>query len=251
MEFSVIIVTYNSEEDIINCIKSITLFRLKYSIEIIIVDNHSTDNTLKLIQNNFKDIILLKLKNNLGYAKAANIGSTHSSGQYLIFCNPDVIITDDIFLMSQKHLIDTNIGCISPAIKTISGIEEFYAFKFPQRKNILIILLKKLFNYSTKAELQINTNETNNIIKCDWVLGACLIISSNIFNGVGKFDESYFLNYEEIDLCRKLKNKFIVIADRNYSVVHIGHQSKKKINKAKLLWIRVKSEYYFHNKKLF
>lgn len=251
MDFTVIIVTYNSEKDIIKCINSIVSYFNNHSIEIIIIDNYSKDNTRRVLSKTFANLRIVELPLNSGFAKAANIGSRCSNGKYLLFCNPDITFKDDIFSMAKMHFENERVGCITPKISSEEDIEQYYAFKFPDRRNLLSIIVGKVLNDSTKQKFQVNLTSSTNIIECDWILGACLIIPALIFNSVGKFDENFFLNYEEIDLCKRLKKlNYKVLADKNYVVEHKDGQSKKQLGRIRLLLERIKSENYYYTKHL-
>ena len=91
---SVIIVTWNSQATIRNCIDSLYLQRDISKIEIIVVDNGSTDGTIKEVRKN-ADIKVLRNKSNFGFCAANNQGVNISTGDYILFLNPDAVLGDD------------------------------------------------------------------------------------------------------------------------------------------------------------
>ena len=91
IEVSIIIVTYQSENDIEPCLKSIYDCTIDIEFEIIVIDNASIDNTLHRIKQNFPKVILFQNKSNLGFSKANNKAVSASSGKYLFFINQTLL----------------------------------------------------------------------------------------------------------------------------------------------------------------
>jgi hypothetical protein len=91
---SIIIPHYNGEKLLYNCINSIYQNIDIDNFEIIVVDNASTDNSIKNIQNLFSDVIVVSNKKNIGYSGGCNIGAQHAKGKYLIFLNNDTEHSD-------------------------------------------------------------------------------------------------------------------------------------------------------------
>ena len=92
---SIVIVTYNNEDTIVECLESIYKSNLKEELEIIVIDNHSLDLTVELVKKKFSSIILIVNNVNMGFAKANNIGIKKSKGRYILLLNPDTIVFPD------------------------------------------------------------------------------------------------------------------------------------------------------------
>src|SRR3989304_284876 len=91
---SIIIVTFNSEKYILDCLKAI--FQTRYPLlEVIVVDNNSTDNTVKIIKDNFPKVKIIESKVNLGYATGNNLGIKTAQGKYIAVINPDTRVTEN------------------------------------------------------------------------------------------------------------------------------------------------------------
>ena len=94
---SIIIVTYNSEEEIVNCINSLLPQMIDLTSEIIIIDNNSTDNTISLLNEiEYKNISTIQNSTNVGYTIANNQGIKKALGEYLLFLNPDTLVLNDV-----------------------------------------------------------------------------------------------------------------------------------------------------------
>ena len=129
IDISIIIVNYNVRDYLISCIKSIfEQSSNSLSIEIIVVDNNSSDNSVKLIKTDFPKIKLIINDENEGFTKAANLGAKSSKGKYLFFINPDTYFIDDslaiLFELMEKN---KNIALLGPAMISPSNkIQQSY-----------------------------------------------------------------------------------------------------------------------------
>lgn len=250
-DFSIIIVAYNSEDDIIQCLESINNFRDNYRIEIIIIDNSPSNQTYNLLESvNLINVKLIKNNTNVGFAVACNQGAMLSEGGLLVFFNPDTIIVSDIFEQAQKQFEDSTIGCLGPQILTFDNTEAAFALKFPHPPFSLIrTFFKNLFNKSNAKILQINFQNNSESIDCDWVLGACMFIPKVIFTDVGGFDEQFFLYFEDVDICKRIKMKgYRIVANRKMIIKHKKQGSSKYLPRLEYMKIRIQSELYYYRK---
>ena len=101
---SIIIVNYNSGEELIVCIKSIRRYLTNVSYEIIVVDNNSTDNSRELLKEFSAEIKTIILETNTGFSSANNYGVDKSTGEYLLLLNPDTILIDSTLKEMIKFL---------------------------------------------------------------------------------------------------------------------------------------------------
>ena len=132
MKVSILIVTYQSEDEILNCIKSIYQNVNKIVFEIIIIDNASTDKTIKIIKDNFPEITIIENEQNKGFSFANNLGAKSAKGEFLFFLNPDSLIVENtIEKLVSIYNMDEKIGIIGPEIKNINGSIQPPALKIP------------------------------------------------------------------------------------------------------------------------
>jgi GT2 family glycosyltransferase len=213
VDVSVIIVSYNCKNFLDICINSVLSSFSNISGEIIIIDNNSTDGTKKFIRK-FKDnIVFIQNNTNLGFARANNIGSANAKGKFLLFLNPDTIISENLienyikFYYSKK-----NIGLLS--CRMVDGRGDF----LPESKRntpTKLIALKKIFNLNTGYYSELDTYEFG---KVDVLCGANIFVKKNKFNELGKFNEKYFMYGEDIEL--SVKSKL-----RGYENYYLGKNS--------------------------
>ncbi len=223
MDYSIVIPVFNCVEYTEKCIDSIYNVRkidvTDYDFEIVVVDNHSTDSTpelLKQYKNKYENFKYVANKENLGFAKACNIGARHSKGEYIIFLNNDTEVTPEW----SRYLIDT--------IRVhddvwIAGSKCLYPDRTIQHAGVVFSDNKLPFHiYRNFPEYHPAVNIERSYLA---VTGACLAIKRKNFLSLKGFDESYLNGYEDIDLCLKVKslNKRVIYQPKS---VIIHHESK-------------------------
>jgi GT2 family glycosyltransferase len=235
IELSIIIVNYNLAQEIENCLNSLMgLFNSteKINYEVIIVDNNSPDRNLPKVEKKFKqnNFHFYYVKKNLGFGQGNNFGFSKAAGKYVCFLNPDTIVAEDIFSQIISFFENyKSIGIIGPKQQVRSPFFDFSAGFSP---NIFIELFN-LFGIGVFFEgfiISLLTRLKNdNPMKVNWILGAAIFISSNLFRKVNGFDRDYFMFFEEVDLCKRVINEgFKIIYMPKLKIHHIGSVSGKK-----------------------
>jgi len=202
---SVIVVSYNSEKYLFKCISSI-LDSDYPQLEVIVVDNASKDNSLKIIQNFQKNIQIIKNIKNLGFAGGNNLGIEKSSGDIIVLINPDAYVTKNAIIELIKPFWDDE-------KVMITGSKILY----PDSKVIQsaggIIQLNGLTNHIGYKEN--DENQYNVIKQVDYVTGAAMAIRRKLFKITGLLDTVYSpAYYEEVEKCvqaRKLNFKVLYV----------------------------------------
>jgi GT2 family glycosyltransferase len=191
---SIVVITHNSQSSIFNCLNSIFLQK-KDEDEVIIVDNSSYDETVKIIKNNFSNTTLLCNRKNLGYSVALNQGIKKTKGEYILVLNGDVILEKNFIkkLNVQMEQLSDDIGMISPTIiKTDGRIDSTGLFLSPLRR-----LYDRRKRYKNDGEF----NLSNYIFgPC----GACAVYKKDMLEdikiGDEYFDVDFFLLVEDFDI---------------------------------------------------
>jgi N-acetylglucosaminyl-diphospho-decaprenol L-rhamnosyltransferase len=198
MLLSIIIVNYHQEKYLNDCISSINKY-ISCEHEIIVVNN-SDDNI------NIQDIKLITSENK-GYSFANNKGVDLAVGEYLLFLNPDTVITKDFYEMLISQIKDLKFGCVGlglcnpdKSFQLSFGVDNTFLGEITNKKQELAVK-----NKSEEVIEKINT-EYNALKVVDWVSGAAMLTRKEDFIRVGKFDERYFLYYEDADLCMRFKS---------------------------------------------
>ncbi len=206
---SIIIVTYNSEKEIDNCIISLLPQLHEINGEIIIIDNNSTDNTISQI-NNFecKNISIVRNNGNFGYTKANNQGIKNAKSDYILFLNPDTIVPNGTIKNLLDEIIDNkNLWAIAPQLRFPDGSVQKSCRRFPRRRDILYesIGLSKIFKNSKEFNYwKMGDFDHNKTILVDQPAGAALLIPKNIIAEIGLLDEQFPMFFSDVDLCKRI-----------------------------------------------
>lgn len=235
MLVSIIIVNYNLSNEIENCLNSLlTILNLNKIIEyeIIIVDNNSPDKKLPETENKFQqdNIKFYYLTENVGFGKGCNYGFAKSNGKYLCFLNPDTIVNEDIFSpIISIFAKDNSVGIIGPKQQFRRPFFDFSAGFYP---NVFIEMFS-IIGVSVFIEAFIvfllTKLSKKKYLYLDWILGACIVIKADLFKSIDGFDKDYFMFFEEVDLCKRVKNLgYKIVYYPHISIKHIGSVSGKK-----------------------
>lgn len=209
---SIIIVSYNSEEYIFDCVNSVK--KQKYPFyEIIVVDNASIDNSVSLIKNDFPDIQIYESSKNLGFAGAVNLGVSLSKGDIIVILNPDVIVKGKWLLslieafkvkeigVAGSLILNYNQSFIQHAGAIIkkNGITEHIELSLEE------VSLENNKGIKQKIKEKLKSKFGKNDI--DYLTGASIAFRRNLYKRLNGFDEAYFPGYfEEVDFCIMAKN---------------------------------------------
>lgn len=219
MKVSVIIVNWNSIKYIRECILSIYEHTHDVPFEIIVVDNASPAGDASLLEQEFPHVTLIKSDKNLGFAGANNLGFRHSSGNYLLFLNPDTkLISPAIAQMLQvlQRLPHGGIlGCT--LLNEDLSIQTSCVQTFPTILNQLLDSdwLRRRWPNSRLWGTRSLFSNNKKPAKVEVVSGACMLIRRDVFEQVGFFTEDYFMYAEDLDLCYKAQRA-------GYSNYHLG-----------------------------
>ena len=231
---SVIIVTYESREDIGACLESIPRQICGMAVEIVVVDNDSKDGTLAFIQSTYTDVIAVTSGANVGFSKANNIGYRLAHGQYVLFLNPDTIVNRDALTLCVHRLQnEPDIGIISPKLVLCDG-----GMDLACRRSVPTIWdgftrasgLARLF---PKSRLCAGYNLTYlpeaDTYTVGAVNGAFMMIPRRVLDRIGLFDEQFFMYGDDLDLCLRCSMEgFRVVYDGRYSIIHLKGRSSSK-----------------------
>lgn len=224
----ILIINFNTSKYLINCINSIKITHSNCNYKFIIVDNQSFITEIEKIKNAFPELDIQMLPENYGFAKANNAGAKNANSEYLCFLNPDTLLTED-FISPLVYFIENNdsIGICAPMLvyedrsyQSSTGFKMGVWFDFMEAFYLIGIIRK-----CDKSKYD-KLKNTSLPVQVGWVSGACMIVKRSVFEKVGRFSEDYFLNYEDIDLCRKVeeagyKNYYFP----DYKCIHLDHKS--------------------------
>lgn len=201
MKLSIVIVSYNAPKHLEICLDSCQEALKNCEGEIIVVDNNSSEIDFESLKKIYPTIKYLLQTENLGFAKANNIGVENALGDYILILNPDTIIPEDIFpKLIDFHQSKDKIGLVGVRlIDTNGNFHPESKRNIPTAKNSFSKLFKKL-NKSTSNnyyKLEVDEFET---APCEILVGAFMFTTKQIYQEIGGFDARYFMYGEDIDI---------------------------------------------------
>lgn len=247
---SIIIVHYHVKKELFNCIASILASEAKTPYEIIVIDNDEHEVIKTDLKKIFPQVIYHKTKTNLGYGAGNNIGSNIARGKYLFFLNPDTkFLTNVIDVLISCLKKDKQIGIAAPLLLDTNG-------NFFKKQGVRKLTIKRAvfaFSFLSKIFPQ------NKIVKDYWledwdkktakevdvVPGTAFIIRKDVFEKTGRFDEKYFLFFEEHDLCMRIKKtglKMIMLPGAK--IQHLWGRSTPKTKEINKIFMRSRFRYF-------
>jgi len=252
-ELSIIIVSWNVKELLEKCLKSIYKYKTDLFLEIIVVDNASTDKTIEMIKKNFPKVKLIINDINKGFAKANNQGILASQGEFILLLNPDTeIIKNSLEKMMdfmKKHYQAGIAGCkhlnsdwtIQPSVRRFPNFWSlFFIFTkmakiFPQIPTIYYYLAKDL---NLKIAQPV-----------DQVAGSFFLMRRKVIDEIGLFDENFFIWFEEVDYCLRAKKAgWQIWYNPEAEIIHYGGKSFNQILTFKKQKMFFKSAKYYLQK---
>jgi GT2 family glycosyltransferase len=236
---SIVIVSWNVREDLRECLQSMLReegSRLESGeIEIIVVDNASTDGTAEMVNLEFPRVKLLVNSQNLGYTKANNIGINHSRGKYVLMLNPDTIVHQG----ALQALIDCaeshpKAGIIGAKLLNPDGSVQRSARSFPDIGAGLFrnTFLGRLFPNNPFVRRYLLTDfGYDEVREVDWVSGAAMLVRRDLIERIGGLDERFWAYCEDVDLCwRAWQAGYKVLFCPNAVITHkVGRSSDQRL----------------------
>ena len=207
IQVSIIIVSWNTRDYLKQCLESLTPAACRYPMEIIVVDNASSDGSPELVESSFPQVRLIRSPKNLGFAKGNNLGIQNSSGRYLCLVNSDVKVLPDCI----SRLVDyceqhPEVGMVGPRIVGGDGKLQRSCRGFPTLWNMFCraLALDTLFprsrlftGYSLSHWPQDTTRSVDILSGCFW------LVRREALQRVGLLDEAFFMYGEDMDWSKR------------------------------------------------
>ena len=231
-DLSIIIVNWNSVAYTTACIASIQSTVTDVQYEIIVVDNGSSDNSVELLER-VAGIRVIASPDNLGFARANNLGYEHATGTILLFLNPDTKVHDGAISRMRTAVMSSDaigiVGC--RLLNADDSLQTSCVQSFPTILNQLMDVeaLKMRFPLIRMWGIRALFETGRDISQVEAISGACLMIRRSLFESVGLFDTEYFMYCEDVDLCFMAAGAGYQIGYvAGATVTHYGGQSSKQ-----------------------
>lgn len=237
---SIIILSYNTKELLRECLKSLYKNIKGVDFEVLVVDNASTDGSAEMVRNNFKDVVLVENKKNLGFSKGNNSGAKEAKGEYLVFLNSDTEVQDKgltgmvEFLKNHK-----TVGILGGRLRNMNGSLQKSAGTFYTLFNLFLMLLGgERIGMLRKSPFHVS--------QVDWVSGAFMMIRQEIFRKLKGFDEHFFMYVEDMEICFRAKK--LGFHTYFYPNVNVLHKELGSSNRAFAIMHIYEGLLYFYKK---
>lgn len=234
-DVSIVIVSFNTRDTLRECMLSVYREVRSLRCQVIVVDNASADGSAAMIEREFPEVVLIRSEINLGFGPANNLGFRSALGRYIVLLNSDAFLTERSLELSVAHM-DANqrAGLGGGRLIGRDGSWQPSGRMFPTVLSDLIVLSGLAARFP-RSRFFGRTDRTwaNDMqaAEVDWVPGAYSIIRAEALADAGPFDPRFFLYSEEVDLCKRIKQKgYEVWYWPDIAVVHVGGESSRQIH---------------------
>lgn len=233
LTLSIIIVNYNVHPFLEQCLRTVLTASQNIDTEILIVDNGSVDDCIPILQPLFPQVQFIRSDMNLGFAKANNLALRKASGSFILFLNPDTLLSTNVLSTCLEHFQShQQTGALG--IRMINGFGEF----LPESKRALPTLKTAFFKLSGLAKLFPSSRIFNRYAlghlspvenhPVEVLAGAFMMVRKHILHSLGGFDTDYFMYGEDIDLSLRIsKSGYTLQYLGQPAVIHYKGQSSK------------------------
>lgn len=238
MKLSVIIVSWNVKDDLLNCLGSVRDNRPSEPFEIIVSDNNSRDSSVLSVRQHFPEVAVIANERNLGFAAANNIAIAQARGQYILLLNPDTIVRPGALDAMMAVLDgDSEVGAVGPRLLLADGRDQPPAKKDPTfRDSIYHYTLARKFglfrgHYRANSRVNFRFDLQADVTSLS---GAACMVRASLLKELGGLDERFFMYCEDVDLCYRIhKAGFRQVYAPQAVIIHAQGRSSEQISAKK------------------
>lgn len=236
---SLVIVTYNSEGNIGKCLKSIYENTDSVSYEIIVVDNHSRDDTVGIINRKFPDVRLICNYENKNFAYATNQGIRLAKGKFIMLLNPDTALKNNAIEKLYTFLYKRpDVGAVAPKLLNPGGSIQRSCREFPTPFNLFTELTGLSLIMGRTSGWKLPHFDYERTREVDQPSASALLVRGNLLRKIGGLDVRYPLYMNDIELCYQIKRRgYKIYYLRDGEIYHTrGSSTKLDRSKSILHW---------------
>jgi N-acetylglucosaminyl-diphospho-decaprenol L-rhamnosyltransferase len=254
MDLSVVIVNYNTEEHLEKCLRSIFKFDYENNIEVVVVDNNSTNEVIHTFPDLFPKVKFVFNESNAGFGTGCNLGVKNSSGRFIAFVNPDILFTKNCFDPIIGYMKNNSDIGFCGGLLTNEKNELIYSFNYFPGIHWEYLEARgtgtgqKIKKIMQREEI----TATYTPFEIDWFIGAFMVTLRDVFDRINGFDDkNFFLYYEDVDIqlqAKKLGKRNICLPA--VRMVHYERSSVRTFVGENLYYLHMhksKMLYYYKN----
>lgn len=257
MDLIISIVNANNSNLLKECLTSIHTHTHRISFEIIVIDNASEDDSVKMMEEKFPQVKIIKNTTRFGFAKNHNQVLKNISARYVVILNEDTILLNDA-LDKMVAFLEENpkVGIVGPKVLNKDKSLQLSARAFPSLDIRILIagmfhntFLTKIFPHNpfTQQYLLLDWDH-NNIREIDWVSGCCLMVRKDVLDKIGLLDEQFVMFVEDVDFCFRAKREgYKTFYLPSAEIIHLGGAAISR-TPIKMIIEHHKSMYKFYKK---
>jgi GT2 family glycosyltransferase len=244
LDLSIIIVSFNTRDVLLDCLISIYAQTEGISYEVIVVDNASSDDTPDSVSKKFSNVHLIRNEVNKGFSEANNQGICKSAGKLIALLNPDTRLIENSFQKICRYFQEhSEFSILGPGIVDEKG-QQSPTRLWEDTPNDAAWKILGLYNPNNELQRMADTEEALVISGC------CFVINRELFEEIGLLDENYFLYNEEDDFCRRAREQGKRICFfKETSIQHLlGKSTHQAEHRERVIVETYKSNLYFYSK---
>jgi hypothetical protein len=261
VDLSIVIVSWNVRDLLRRCLQSIIaeagphpdqrVWRIEdWGLEIILVDNASTDGSPDMVRAEFPPVRLIANDENRGFTAANNQGLELCRGRYLLLLNPDTeLLADALATMLSYMDAQPEVGALGPRLLYADGSQQSSRRRFPTFSTAVVestVIQEWWADNRILRRYYMADTPDDATQPVDWVVGACLLVRREAYEQVGGLDEGFFMYSEELDWCRRLKAAgWQVIYLPTATIIHHEGKSSEQVVPARHIHFQSSKVRYF------
>lgn len=227
MDVSIIYVNYKTGQLIADSIRSVKEKTTGISYEIIVVDNHSEDDSLYFIHCLYPEVTCIELPENIGFGRANNCGLAQAKGTTIFFLNPDTLLVNNAVNILYNYLSrsDKTGVCggnlVDAGLKPVNSFGRSYPSLLEELLSVYYLRRFYFCNFSS-----VHFNYTGKPMKVASIVGADMMVKRDVLELSGYFDPDFFMNFEETELCYRIRQHgYAVVSVPEAQIIHLEGQS--------------------------
>lgn len=248
-DLSILVVNWNVRDLLRRCLQSILANLPACQLEIIVVDNGSTDGSVEMVRTEFPQVHLIANPDNRGFPAANNQGLAVARGRYVLLLNPDTeVVGNALETMVAFADAHPDVGVVGPMLLNPDGTVQSSRRRFP---TLLTAVFEStwLQPYAPRrllARYYVLDRPDDEVQDVDWVTGAALMARREAIEQVGPLDEGFFMYSEELDWCRRFREAgWRVVYLPTARVIHYGGKSSEQVLPARHIHFQRSKIRYF------
>ncbi len=208
LDLSIVIVSFNTREMLRDCLAALPAASSGLSTQVFVVDNASPDASADMVRTEFPDVMLIANRDNPGFARANNQALKQSSGRFVVILNPDTVPEPGSLTLLLRYIeAHPDVGAVGPMLLNTDGSLQRNGRTFPTpfREFLGHTGLRNLIRGSRGPGWEYGRTDFDIEADTDSVTGACMMLPHSVMDRVGMLDEEFFMFYEEVEWCWRIK----------------------------------------------